>query len=66
LVANDLPITLPIEVFCHYDGTWSSGFVVAGWTSTGYRLRRTSDDTVLPGEFSTAEVRQASADGSSI
>jgi len=46
-----------VEVRSRYDGQWTAGFQVAERTEQGYRLRRLSDDTVLPVEFSPDEVR---------
>jgi len=46
-----------VEVRSRSDGRWTAGFQVAERTAQGYRLRRLSDDTVLPVEFSPDEVR---------
>jgi hypothetical protein len=41
-----------------YVGTWSRGFEVAETIKgDGYRVRRVSDGSVLPGPLSTDEVR---------
>jgi hypothetical protein len=48
---------LPVEVRNTYNGAWSPGFEIAETTSHGVRLRRLSDDTVLPGEFPIEDVR---------
>ena len=48
---------LPVEVRNSFNGAWSPGFEIAETTRHGYRLRRLSDDTVLPGEFSSEDVR---------
>ena len=61
MVEHDLPNNLPIEVRCHFNGTWSPGFEIAERTSAGYRLRRVSDDSDLPGEFPTEDVRTKSS-----
>ena len=57
MVKPDLPIKLPIEVRCHFNGAWNPGFEIAERTGAGYRLRRVSDDSDLPGEFPTEDVR---------
>ncbi len=43
-----LSVGTHVEVQSAFDGTWQSGFVVDEVTEIGYRLRRASDDTVLP------------------
>ena len=47
----------PVEVRNPYDGRWSQGFQVVEECPSGYRLRRLSDGTVLPGQFATEDVR---------
>ena len=37
-----------VEVRDAYEGFWHRGFVVEEVTDDGYRVRRTSDDSVLP------------------
>jgi len=50
---------VPVEVRSRYDGAWNRGFEIAEQTgSTSYRVRRLSDDSVLPAEFSSEDVRQ--------
>ena len=39
------------------DRRWSSGFEVDVPTDDGYRLRRVSDNAVLPAAFPPAEIR---------
>jgi hypothetical protein len=51
-------IHVPVEVRSRYDGQWAPGFQIADRTEHGYRLRRLSDDTVLPGEFSPDDIRR--------
>jgi hypothetical protein len=46
-----------VEVRSSYEGEWTRGFDVVEERASGYRLRRASDGTVLPGEFATADVR---------
>ncbi len=47
----------PVEVHCTFDGAWARGFELAATTPHGYRVRRLSDDYVLPGEFGLRRVR---------
>ncbi len=47
----------PVEVRRSYEGEWTPGFKVVEEVSTGYRLRRVSDGSVLPGTFATEDVR---------
>jgi len=50
---------VPVEVRSRYDGRWSRGFEIAEELGEeAYRVRRLSDDSVLPAEFSTEDVRQ--------
>jgi hypothetical protein len=46
-----------VEVRSSYEGEWTSGFDVVEEVPAGYRLRRNSDDSVLPGTFATEDVR---------
>ena len=52
------PASTRVEVRTQFDGSWSSGFEVAEVTEDGYRIRRVSDDSVLPTEFTASEVRK--------
>ncbi len=50
---------VPVEVRSRYDGMWNRGFEIAEQTgSDAYRVRRLSDGSVLPAEFSPDDVRQ--------
>jgi hypothetical protein len=49
---------VPVEVRRRYDGGWSRGFEIAEQTGEAYRVRRLSDGSVLPAEFSPDDVRQ--------
>ena len=61
-----MPVTAgsSVEVRCRFDGGWVTGFEVAavdvGQTDEGrsYRVRRSSDGTVLPVPFHEAELRE--------
>jgi len=46
-----------IDVRSRFDARWSHGFEVAEVCADGYRIRRLSDGTVLPTEFTANEVR---------
>ena len=46
-----------VEVRSRFDGSWTDGFRITDSTNDGYRVRRTSDDAVLPVTFQAAEVR---------
>jgi hypothetical protein len=51
---------IPVEVRSRYDGRWSRGFEIAEELGAdAYRVRRLSDGSVLPAEFSPEDVRQA-------
>jgi hypothetical protein len=47
----------PVDVRSRYLGTWSRGFEVAETLGDVYRVRRLSDGSVLPSEFSSDDVR---------
>jgi hypothetical protein len=48
-----------VEVHTKFNNTWSAGFEIAEVTPAGYRVRRTSDGSMLPGVTSEADVRAA-------
>ena len=56
--SNRLRAGTKVEVRGDFDGSWSSGFAIDEPTVTGYRLRRRSDDEVLPGEIRAEDVRR--------
>jgi hypothetical protein len=47
-----------VEVRNRFDGRWTRGFLVHEVLDDGYRIRRTSDDQLLPSVFSVDEVRR--------
>lgn len=47
-----------VEVRNRFDSRWNRGFAVAEVVGDGYRLRRTSDDQLLPTVFAAAAVRR--------
>jgi hypothetical protein len=53
------PKGTPVEARNHFDGRWASGFVVEAREpeSDSYRLRRRSDQAVLPIPFGSDELR---------
>ena len=48
----------PVEVRRRFDHSWARGFEVAEVVAEGYRIRRLSDRSVLPAEFSFDDVRR--------
>jgi len=54
-----LAVGTPVEVRCRFDRRWSHGFAIqeAVREPEGYRIRRRSDDSILPSIFTEAEVR---------
>lgn len=51
-----------VEVRTGFDGSWARGFEVTGGDEHGYRVRRLSDGSELPGSFSVADVRRQRRD----
>jgi len=54
-----LPVGTEVNVRTQYLGSWTTGFVVVAQLEDGYRLRRLSDGSELPGEFARTDVRSA-------
>jgi len=52
-----------VEVRSTFDQSWKRGFVVEHASDHGYRLRRRSDDSVLPTDFAPEVVRPAAVVG---
>ncbi|HUY22964.1 MAG TPA: hypothetical protein VMV22_11580 [Acidimicrobiales bacterium] len=46
-----------VDVRNRFVGAWSHGFEVAERVGEGYRIRRLSDDSVLPDVFVTEDLR---------
>jgi hypothetical protein len=46
-----------VEVRKRFDASWAPGFEVVHLEKSGYRLKRLSDNTELPVEFSEDDVR---------
>lgn len=47
-----------VEVCSSFDRRWSAGFEVIEETRAGYRLRRLSDGSELPGIFTRDDIRR--------
>jgi hypothetical protein len=47
-----------IEVHTDFNDVWVPGFEIAEILPDGYRVRRESDDSLLPGHTSGADVRR--------
>ena len=54
---TELPEGTPVDVRNRFVGSWSHGFTIAERVAGGYRVRRLSDDSVLPDVFSSEDVR---------
>jgi hypothetical protein len=54
---TQLPEGTPVDVRNRFVGSWSHGFEVAERVRGGYRVRRLSDDSVLPDIFPSEDVR---------
>jgi hypothetical protein len=48
----------PVEVRNRFDRRWARGFVVDEVVDGGYRIRRSSDEQLLPSVFRGEEVRR--------
>lgn len=46
-----------VEVHCRFDQRWTTGFTVVDVSELGYRIRRTSDGSVLPAWFPREQLR---------
>ena len=47
-----------VDVRNTLDGSWTHGFEIVEVVGDGYRVRRSSDQRVLPRPLSTADVRR--------
>jgi len=47
----------PVEVHTTFDDSWSPGFEIAEIMPEGFRVRRMSDRSLLPGVTSSSDVR---------
>ena len=48
-----------VEVHTRFTDSWASGFEIAEVVDEGYRLRRTSDGSMLPEPTGEADLRPA-------
>lgn len=48
-----------VEVHTRFNNAWVPGFEIAARVSSGYRVRRTSDGTVLPDVTGESDLRPA-------
>jgi len=46
-----------VELYSAFDRTWSAGFEIASVSDAGYRVRRLSDGSLLPGHTTGSDVR---------
>jgi hypothetical protein len=53
-----LPTGTPVEVRNRFDSRWVRGFLVDEVVDDGYRVRRVSDEQVLPTVFHRDEIRR--------
>jgi hypothetical protein len=51
-----------VEVHTRFDDSWCQGFEIAEVTSDGYRVRRKSDGSLLPGVTSSSDLRPVGHD----
>lgn len=61
-LATDMPETqlsegTPVDVRNRFVGSWSHGFEIVERVQGGYRVRRLSDDSVLPDVFPSEDIR---------
>lgn len=52
-----LDVGAEVEVLSRFDQRWARGFTVAEADEDGYRVRRSSDGTVLPAWFDRDRIR---------
>ncbi|MCL4449508.1 MAG: hypothetical protein M1483_05130 [Actinobacteria bacterium] len=55
--AIELTVGSKVDVRNHYLGSWTRGFEIADITDNGYTIRRISDKSILPGEFTADDIR---------
>ena len=56
---RELAAGTAVEVRVRFRENWSRGFQIAEATEVGYRLRRLSDNALLPVLFSGRDLRRA-------
>ncbi len=58
-----LPAGTKVEIRNRFDRRWTKGFIVVdGDPESGYRVRRVSDDSILPVTFDADDVRERKRD----
>jgi hypothetical protein len=57
LLDDVIDVGTAVELFTAFDRTWTPGFEIAGRVTEGYRVRRLSDGSLLPGYTSSADLR---------
>lgn len=56
-LAGELANGTQVDVRSRFVGSWTRGFVIEEAVAGGYKIRRVSDNSVLPDVFSAEEVR---------
>ena len=59
-MAQVLQVGEQVEVHTRYNDSWVGGFEIAEVVDGGYRVRRTSDGSLLPNLTGEADLRPAS------
>jgi hypothetical protein len=61
--AADRPVEVgdQVEVHTQFNDAWVSGFEIAQVSPDGYRVRRTSDASLLPGYTSASDLRPSTS-----
>ena len=55
----DLNVGNSVELHVRYSDSWSAGFEIAAVVAGGYRVKRMSDGSLLPGTTGSKDVRLA-------
>ncbi len=55
---ESLEAGMRVEIRSRFDQHWARGFEVVDVTDGGYRVKRLSDNEVLPAEFAPDDVRR--------
>lgn len=58
-MAEELSPGDKVEVRRRFDAQWARGFEIVEVTENGVRVRRTSDQEILPVEFADGDIRKA-------
>jgi len=57
---HGLAIGDPVDVHTKFSDTWAAGFTIAAIVPEGFRVRRQSDASLLPGYTSESDLRPSS------